>query len=116
VEALCLEQHLKYLPRWRGIARHYSKSARWFEVLAKGHLQLESFMGCCKPSYTFAYALDYAAVLIFTELRSARLVGALTLENCEGEVILPRGATFKVISADRASREVVLAEVYGSGS
>lgn len=114
VKAGTLAHHLEtlfpLLPLWHGEANHYSKDASWFNQLEGERLELKSFMGCCAPGYTFAYAIRPAAILKFTSLRTARLVGALTKENCEGEVLLPKGAVFRVVSLSEKRKTICLEE------
>lgn len=108
--AIFLESEFFLLPIWHGTVRHYSKDLSWYNRLKAGQLQLQSFMGCCSNGHTFAYALNYAVILEFTNLKSARLVGALTTENCEGEVLLPKGSIFRVVSVDHNSSTIYLEE------
>lgn len=106
-----LETYFSLLPRWNGEAQHFSKDHGWFNQLACGTLKLKSFMACCSPGHSFAYANPPAVILKFTLLKSARLVGALTTENLEGEVLLPKEAIFRVISVDKVSQAVCLKEM-----
>lgn len=106
-----LETHFSLLPPWHGDAQHFSKDPGWFDKVACGTLELKSFMGCCSPGHIFAYATRPAAVLRFTALKTARLVGALTTENMEGEVLLPKGAIFRVVSEDKFTNIISLEEM-----
>lgn len=105
-----MEIHFSLLPLWHGEAIHVSKDPEWFSRLECGTLELKSFMGCCAPGHTFAYVSAPAAILKFSSLKTARLVGALTTENLEGEVLLPKGAMFRVVSVHKASNTICFAE------
>lgn len=105
-----METHFSLLPLWYGEATHVSKDPRWFNRLECGTLELTSFMSCCAPGYTFAYVSKPATVLKFLSLKTARLVGALTTENLEHEVLIPKGTTFRVVSAHKATNTICLSE------
>lgn len=99
------------LPLWRGRATHVSKSPELFDRIRNDRkLTLGTFMGCCAPSHTFAYVSRPSAMLRFTKLRSARLVGALSEENLEREVLLPPGANFALVDWDMGKRILTLHE------
>lgn len=106
-----LERHFSLLPKWHGEAVHISKDEEWFQRVRYGILELKSFMGCSTPGNTFAYVRYPAATLKFNSLKTARLVGALTKEICEGEVLLPKGSIFQVTSVDKQSRLIFLEEI-----
>lgn len=106
-----LEAYFSLLPLWKGEAQHFSKDRGWFNRLACGTLELKSYMGCCSPGHSFAYADPPSAVLKFTKLKTARLVGALTTENLEGEILLPKRAIFHVVSVDKSSKTICLEEM-----
>jgi len=105
-----METHFPLLPHWRGEATHVSNDSGWFSRLECGTLELRSFMGCCAPGYTFAYVSEPTAVLKFSSLQTARLIGALTTENLEHEVLLPKGATFRVVSVHKEIKTICLSE------
>lgn len=105
-----MEANFSLLPLWNAQATHVSKDPNWFSRLQCGTFELRSFMGCCAPGYTFAYASSPVATLKFSSLKTARLVGALSAENLEGEVLLPKGAVFRVTSMDRATKTIYLTE------
>ena len=105
-----LAQTVSLLPRWEGDATFFSKNATWIERLATGFLELRSFMGCCAPGYTFAYVSCPRATLQFANLKSARLIGGLTRENLEREVLLLPGTRFHVVDIDKLTNTVHLAE------
>lgn len=106
-----LETYFPLLPKWDNEAYHFSKDNTWFcRFKQVPRLELKSFMGCCSPGHSFAYVSNPAVVLKFSALKTARLVGALTTENCEGEVLLPRGATFRVASIEQFSNTIFLEE------
>lgn len=105
-----METNFSLLPQWRGKARHFSKDSSWFKRLECGTLELQSFMSCCSPGHSYAYVVPPAAVLEFSSLRSARLIGALSLEHSEGEVLLPKGAAFRVVSVRERSKTICLEE------
>lgn len=106
----CLNQTISLLPYWSGSATHVSKDARWFDRVSNGLLELKSMMGCCAPGFTFAYVSCPRAILSFTQLKSARLIGALTTENCEREVVLLPGTRLRVVSVERSMNKIHLIE------
>jgi hypothetical protein len=105
-----MEAYFPLLPRWRNTARHFSKDPKWLDLATGELLELKSFMSCCSPGFIYAYANPPRATLNFAKLKSARLLGALSKENLEGEVLLPRGAVFRVVSVNIVSRIVLLEE------
>ncbi len=105
------ENHFHLLPLWQDKVRHYSKDKSWLHKCLGEKLTLDSQMSCCKRGYKYAYALDYSAVLVFNKLKTARLVGSLSTENCEGEVLLPKGSTFEVISINYENKIILINEV-----
>lgn len=105
-----MEQHFSLLPLWHSDAYHFSKDPAWFKQLECGTLELKSFMGCSSPGHVFAYALPYAVVLKFSSLSTARLVGALTADHLEGEILLPRGSIFRVVKLHKRSKTIYLEE------
>ncbi len=111
IHACYLETYFSLLPEWKGEAQHFSKDRGWYKRLACGTLELKSYMGCCSPGHSFAYADPPSAVLKFIKLKTARLVGALTTENLEGEILLPKGAIFRVVSVDKSSKTIYLEEM-----
>ena len=109
--AFDLAESFHRLPIWHGPITHASKDKSWFTRLPAGEtLVLKSFMGCCAKGHSFGYATTPAATLSFTKLKSARLVGALSKENMEREVLLPDGARFSVVSVDLSSRFIHLVQ------
>lgn len=106
-----LEANFDLLPLWRGRAIHVSKDPLWFHRLRGGRLVLKSFMGCCAPGHTFAYVSNPAATLLFSRLITARLVGALTTETLEREILLPPAATFRVHAIDAVAKTIKLTEI-----
>lgn len=107
-----LQRNFADLPLWEDQATHVSKSSAHFDQHQLGdELRLRSFMGCCAPGFTFAYVAQPRSTLKFAELKSARLIGALTTENFEREVVLPPGAKFQVIARDIVSRTITLREI-----
>ena len=110
-EVKIFENNLHLLPRWNQEVHHFSKSNCWYELKPNTTYKLDSQMSCCKKGYTHAYALDYAVVLIFKKLESGRLIGSLSTENCEGEVLLPKGTKYKVTSIQKKRREITLEEI-----
>jgi hypothetical protein len=106
-----LQKHFAALPRYRGRAVHLSTSLDFFDQLRNTReLTLHSFMSCSAPPYkTAIHGLD-VSTLRFTKLLTARLVGALSTENLEREVLLPPGARFAVVRAD-TSRVLILHEL-----
>ncbi len=106
-----LIKNFSKLPLWGGRATHVSKSPELFDrIRNEGKITLSSFMGCCAPPHTFAYVSKPSATLRFTKLSSARLVGALTHENLEREVLLPPGASFDLVDWDMGNRNLTLHE------
>jgi hypothetical protein len=105
-----LEQYFSLLPLWPGDAQHVSKDRKWFERLECGEFEAKSFMGCCSPTHTFAYVSVPAVTLKFSLLKTARFVGALTTENFEGEILIPKGARFEVTALDKSKRIIYLEE------
>jgi hypothetical protein len=105
-----METYFSLLPLWHDTVRHYSKDPLWFRRLESGTIKLNSFMGCSASGSEFAYALPPTVVLEISELKTARLVGALTLDHLEGEVLLPKGAVLKVIKLDKRSKTIYLKE------
>jgi hypothetical protein len=106
-----LQANFHLLPLWRGRAIHVSKDPLWFHRLRDERLTLKSFMSCCAPGHTFAYVSNPAATLVFTRVITGRLVGALTTENLEREILLPRGALFRVRALDLSTRTIKLTEI-----
>lgn len=106
-----LETYFSLLPRWGGVAQHISNDYGWFNRLACGTLKLKSFMSCSSPGHSIATVDKPEAVLKFTMLKTARLVGALTTEVLEGEILLPKGAIFRVVSVDKSSKTICLEEM-----
>ena len=110
-QALSLEREISHLPLWKSSAIHYTKSRALLDKLKLHSIhKLESFMSCCPPGSSFAYVHDPVAVLVFTKLKSARLIGALTEEPHEREVLLPRGASFIVVN-DENPHDINLEEL-----
>lgn len=106
-----LLKHFPDLPLWRGTATHVSKSADLFDRIRNERgLTLTSFMGCCAPLHTFAHVSNPKATLRFTKLRTARLVGGLSTEGLEREVLLPAGARFILTKWNMAGRVLTLHE------
>jgi hypothetical protein len=105
-----LADTIELLPKWNDSATHVSKDSTWFERLSAGYLELRSFMGCCAPGYNFAYVSHPRARLAFTGLKSARLIGALTRENLEREVVLLPGSRFRVSTVDMRTATIHLVE------
>ncbi len=105
-----MEQYFSLLPVWHNEAFHFSKDPAWFKKLECGSLELKSFMGCSSPGHTFSYTLPHAVVLRFSSLKTARLVGALTTDHLEGEILLPRRATYRVVNIHKRSKTIYLEE------
>jgi hypothetical protein len=107
-----LQKNFAALPRWRGTAVHLSKSLDFFDQLRnERELTLRSFMCCSAPPYKTVIDGPDVVTLRFTKLLTARLVGALSTENLEREVLLPTGARFAVVGAD-IGRVLILHEVH----
>jgi hypothetical protein len=107
-----LQRNLSELPLWRGKAAHLSKSLGFFDRVRNDRtLALRSFMSCSAPPYTTAYVDGPDVITLrFTKLLTARLVGALSTENLEREVLLPAGSRFSVVRADKG-RVLILHEM-----
>lgn len=106
-----LERYFSLLPKWHKNVQHVSKDPEWLSRVAGGTLVLKSFMSCSASGYNIASISPPCTILKFTNLTSARLVGALSTEILEGEVLLPREAVFSVVSKNYSSKIIVLAEV-----
>lgn len=107
-----LQTSIEDLPAWRGRAVHLSKSLDLFDrVRNDRELKLRSFMSCSAPPFTTAYVAGREVVTLkFTKLRTARLIGALSTENLEREVLLPPRARFALARAE-AGRVLILHEM-----
>lgn len=110
VYAKAMVDKFDLLPLWSGPVTHVSKDSGWLTRLQKGNFRLPSFMSCCAEGYTHAYVHEPSAVLRFTALRTARLLGALTTESLEKEVLLPPGALFRVVKQEDW-RTILLEEI-----
>lgn len=107
-----LERNFDDLPLWKEHATHYSKVSTLYERLKNGGgFELRAFMSCCAPGYTPAEVAHPRSTLLFTKLKSARLVGALSTTSLEHEVMLPAGSRFEVVSVDEITRLIKLKEL-----
>ena len=106
-----LQSNLNDLPSWKKRATHYSNESLLYDQLYdRREFTLLSCMSCSAPGFKPAEVSMPMSTLVFRELKSARLVGALSTTNCEHEVILPANSNFKVIRVDRSNREIFLEE------
>ena len=101
----CLESRLRYLPLWIEDIQHTSSDeSSWRMLLSNGKLELKSFLSCSRLGYKTSYGVKIT--LVFRKARGARLIGSLSAELGEGEVLLPRGAQFEVV--ERAGSKITL--------
>ena len=106
-----LQRNFEDLPLWKKEATHYSKVSFLYKLLKDGgEFTLKASMSCSAPGFRPAEVSVANSTLVFKNLRTARLVGALTTTMLEHEVMLPAGATFTVVDVDHAKRLITLEE------
>lgn len=113
VHAAAINDEFHFLPKWSDRVTHVSKDDAWFSVFADGSYQLRSFLSCCGSDGSFAYVSHPAVTLVIDHPKTARLLGALTTENFEQEVIFPNNTSFRLKRMDIASRRIHLIEEIG---
>lgn len=106
-----LARHFRLLPRWKRTAYHFSNDRQWFSRLKDGGLTLDSFMSCTTDQSGKYINTTPESVLVFSGLSSARLLGSISREPWEKEVLLPVGAIFTVSRFDPTTRRIYLQEV-----
>ena len=89
---------------------HVSKDDAWFSIFAAGSYQLRSFLSCCGSDGSFAYVSHPAVTLVIDRPKTARLLGALTTENFEQEVIFSNNTIFRSKRVDISNRTIHLVE------
>lgn len=105
-----MEAELHNLPRYRDCVTHVSKDSAWFERFQGGRLELRSFLSTSGIGGSFAYAAKPAVTLRIERPRRARLIGALTTENFEREVLFPKGTCLRLVRMDRVRKVIDLVE------